>query len=262
MQFESGRAYCVAYILYIINKDAFVTYIYIRSLTRGVSMEWRLQWKISALNVLTVLVCIITHTHTHVINKHLWDAKGSSGIQSVWWKFLTQANISWCVLHHLHTGCCISGRLLSELCILMSTLLLQQVMQQQVSLCLPVWYTLSVFLCLCASLSLFLFWPLPLYFSQFCWTAIIMCLPNTIHLEATISPLGKRLFLLALTLYHSFPLTLTVMGETEKAPCCCLASRFLLFTAEALTVLLQTSLGRMDTLTFPTLKCGSAWYYL
>lgn len=50
-------------------------------------------------------------------------------------------------------------------------------------------------------------------------------------------------------------LALTVMGVTEKAPRCCLASLFPLFTAKALTVLLLTSMGgKMDTLTFHTPK--------
>lgn len=47
-------------------------------------------------------LCLPAHTytctHTHIIHKHLWDAKGSSGFQCVLWKVLTLANISWCVL--------------------------------------------------------------------------------------------------------------------------------------------------------------------
>ncbi len=80
---------------------------------------------------------------------------------------------------------------------------------------------------------------------QFCLTAIIMCVPNGIHSESTFSSLLRAsLFFWA---WHSAalsPLTLTVMGETEKAPCCCLASLFLLFTAKALTVLPLTCLGK------------------
>lgn len=114
----------------------------------------------------------------------------------------------------------------------------------------------------CLSLCVFvcLSHPLLLYFPQFCLIAIIMCLPNGIHLKPAFSTLCKHLYfsrLDILPLFHTY----TVMGETENVLCCCLASLSQLFTAEALTVELLTSLGRMDTLTFHTLKCGSARYY-
>lgn len=138
--------------------------------------------------------------------------QGSSGFQCALWKVLMPANISWCVLFYLHSGCCLSQLLLSQISIWMSTLLLQQVMQQQVSLCLSV----------CVSP---VFVPLLPSFHQFCLTAIIMCLPNGIHLESTFSTLSQAS--LFFQPWHSStlpPLTLTVMGEREKTPCCCLAS--------------------------------------
>lgn len=103
---------------------------------------------------------------------------------------------------YLHTGCCLSRLLLSELSIWMSTLLLQQVMQQQVSLCLSVSYPLSVFLCV---LRLSLSQPLLLSFPQFCLTAIIMCLPNRIHLESTFSTLCRHLYFSRLDMLPLFP---------------------------------------------------------
>lgn len=141
---------------------------------------------------------------------------------------------------YLHTACCLSQLLLSELSIWMSTLLLQRVMQQQVSLGL-----VCLLSSVCLSVSLSLAQPLPLSFPQFCLTAIIMCLPNGIHF---LLPFASISIFLGLTFYHTFPLTLTVMGETEKAPYCCLASLFLLFTARALTVFLLTRLGGKWTL--------------
>lgn len=98
----------------------------------------------------------------------------------------------------------------------MSTLLLQQVMQQQVCLslhlpdCLPESPPAS-----------------PAFFSssppQFCLIAIITCPQNGIHLKPTSSGLYKHLFSSSLDIRPLFQ-SLTVMGETEKVPCFCLAS--------------------------------------
>lgn len=98
---------------------------------------------------------------------------------------------------YLHTACCLSQLLLSELSIWMSTLLLQRVMQQQVSLGLSVSSPPpSVFLCLCPSLSLCLsFLPSVL-------TAIIMCLPNGIHFFST---LCEHLYFSMLDVLPHFP---------------------------------------------------------
>lgn len=157
---------------------------------------------------------------------------------------------------YLHTGCCLSQLLLSELSIWMSTLLLQQVMQQQVSLCLPV--------CLSRILRLSSRGPRsasPAFSSlSFVLTPIIMRLPNGIHLESTFSTLCKHLYFSGLDILPLFPTQSDCNRRNRESSS--LLSLFLLFTAKALTVLLLTSLGKMDTLTFHTLKCGSAWYYL
>lgn len=126
-----------------------------------------------------------------------------------------------------------------------------------VSLCLSVSYRLSVFPASpCSSLST----------SSFSFPSVLF---NSYHyVSAKWNPLFLAFtsisifFFSGLTFYHSYPLTLTVMGEKEKAPRCRLPSLFPLFTAEALTVLLLSSYGKMDTLTFHTLKCGIARYYL
>lgn len=141
-------------------------------------------------------LCLLAWTLAHTLVR----CQGSSGFQCVLWKVLTLANISWCGLFfYLHTGCCLSQLLLSGLSIWMSTLLLQQVMLQQVSLCLSVLSSLSF--CVFVLLSE----PLLLSFQQFCLTAIIMCLRNGIHLESTFSTLCKHLYFYRLDILPLFP---------------------------------------------------------
>lgn len=123
---------------------------------------------------------------------------------------------------------------------------------------LPVCFLSSVFPCLSAflCLSAFAAFPPPVLFNSYHYVCQMESTWNQLFL-----PFASISIFLGLALFHLFPLTLAVMGEMEKAPCCCLASPLLLFLAEALTVLLLTSLGKMDTLTFHTPKCGSALYY-
>lgn len=110
-------------------------------------------------------------------------------------------------------------------------------------------------ICLSSSLRFSLSLSL-LFFQRFLFNSYHY-VSNEIHLDSIwlptlFYPLQASLFLLA---WHSTtlsPLTLAVMGEKEKAPCCCLASLFLLFIAKALTVLPLSGLGKMEAFTFHT----------
>lgn len=142
------------------------------------------------------LACTRTHARTHIIH----STCGKSRVK--WFSMCSMKspdaslNFLMCSFY-LHTECCLSQLLLSGLSIWMSTLLLQQVMQQQVSLCLSVSYPLSVFVPLSQ--------PLLLSFPQFCLTAIITCLPNGILLQSTFSTLCKHLYFFRLDILPLSP---------------------------------------------------------
>lgn len=118
-------------------------------------------------------------------------------------------------------------------------------MEQQVSLLLPVSYPRPVSLCPPAQ-------PLLLFntchYETAKWNPLFYALSQTCIVKGQAQRLDVE---------PHFPLlVLSVMGEKEKAPCCCLASLFPIVHSQ------KASAALLLPLTFHALKCGSKWYYL
>lgn len=143
-------------------------------------------------------------------------AKWPTDCQCVPWKVLTVDNSSLRVLwiRLAGAGSAIDS-IVCSFCLNVNTLITAGDATAGVSLFAPPRLSSRV----SSSLSCFFFFLPP----QFCLIAIITCPQNGIHLKPTSSGLYKHLFSSSLDIRPLFQ-SLTVMGETEKVPCFCLAS--------------------------------------
>lgn len=159
-----------------------------------VCMDWVLNGKSAHL---MCQLCLLARTHAHTLVR----CHGSSGFQCVLWKVLTLANISWCGLFFLFAYWLLPqpAPIVRAFYLNVNTIITAGDATAGVYLCLSVLSPLSF--CVFVLLSE----PLLLSFHQFCLTAIIMCLPNGIHLESTFSTLCKHLYFYRLDIPPLFP---------------------------------------------------------
>lgn len=196
------------------------------------------------------------------------------------WKALTPANISRRFLFlYLHSGCCLSRLPLSVFCMWMSSLLLRQVMPQQVSLRLSILHlqnTICVRVCVYIQyISIYIYIFKKLYYLFFLQLRPLF---NCYHHGFGLNGI-HFLLLLFEPLVRNFSLQRSAAVFPTRSPLWWLRRR-----ERPVSIVYSQSLdsvpsdqavldcgggwggeewwGEMDTLTFHTLKCGSARYYL